>query len=186
MRRLRELDYHGLTASEAMVRFAADYRKIVRLPTALRKFAVIHGYGSTGDGGIIKALLHRVLEFQRSRGALLFQASEGFDSHAGYTVITARAEMQQLPLGLFASLLAEESESALRRAMNVHLAAGPTAEPAGKLGTLPPSALGQLDTVLPPAPAAAPEVPRGPKSFAELYPQSLPPAARKKTPPRGR
>ena len=56
-----QLDLHGLTAADAIERFVVEYNlRIKRAQFAC--WTVVHGYGSTGTGGVIRSKLRKFLD----------------------------------------------------------------------------------------------------------------------------
>lgn len=56
-----QLDLHGLTAAAAIERFVVAYNlRIKRAQFAC--WTVVHGYGSTGEGGVIRSKLRKFLD----------------------------------------------------------------------------------------------------------------------------
>jgi hypothetical protein len=89
-----EIDLHGLTVAEAIAAFVTAYnRTLSRHPGgALR---VVHGYGSSGEGGVILRRLRSFLE-QHSKH-LTWVAGENVDLNPGHTLVHPR---KPLPTGL--------------------------------------------------------------------------------------
>ena len=88
------LDVHGLTWSQARETFVERYNEAVRdAGTGVaRRLDVVHGYGSTGEGGVIRRRLRKLLE--RSEAYLEFTLGESLDSNPGHTVV---APLKPLP-----------------------------------------------------------------------------------------
>ena len=165
------VDYHGLTATDALIRFSADYLRIERSGSKRRTLQVVHGYGSGGDGGIIRTLLRRVLDFQTVSGTLTWTESEQVDTHAGYTLVTAKCPLAPLARGVLSPPLSEQTEHQLLQAFNLRLRAPETTSSAAAgLVALGESAREALDRLtLEAAEPAQCEEPARPLTFADLY-----------------
>ena len=77
-----ELDLHGLTLKEAMDYFIKFYNDNLHT-----EFIVIHGYGSTGEGGKIKDRLRAFLK--RNNDKLTFYPGEETGLNQGTTLVKA-------------------------------------------------------------------------------------------------
>lgn len=62
----RRLDLHGLTVDEAIATFVQEYNRLVAGGFRGR-IEVVHGYGSSGEGGAIRRRLRSFLEANRDR-----------------------------------------------------------------------------------------------------------------------
>ncbi len=176
------VDYHGLTAADALIRFSADYLRIEKSGSKRRTLQVVHGYGSGGDGGIIRMLLRRVLDFQTGRGTLTWTESEQVDTHGGYTLVTAKCPLAPLARGVLCPPLSEQAEQQLLQAFNVRLRDPETTSSAAATGVaLGESALKALDRLtLEAAERAKCEKPARPLTFADLYKVDPSPKQRRK------
>jgi hypothetical protein len=56
-----QLDLHGLTVPEAIEKFVEQYNARVK-QDQLAGWTVVHGYGSTGEGGVIRSKLRAFLD----------------------------------------------------------------------------------------------------------------------------
>ena len=84
-----DLDVHGKTWAEALEEFVDAYNKAVQPGgNACRTLTVIHGYGSSGSGGILRTRFRRFLEKQGPR--LEFTPGEKVSVNPGYTLVTPR------------------------------------------------------------------------------------------------
>ena len=82
-----ELDLHGQTWADALAAFEAECdREIARSNGGPFKIRVIHGYGSTGQGGVIKDRLRAFCA--RFPEHLEATAGEKLDGNAGMTHVT--------------------------------------------------------------------------------------------------
>ena len=62
----RTIDLHGLTESEALRRFIRDYNAYVR--SGVRDpIWVVHGYGSSGRGGVLRDAVRRYISANLGR-----------------------------------------------------------------------------------------------------------------------
>ena len=89
-----EIDLHGRTWLEAQEEFIAFYNHVLEGTgdTTGVQLSVIHGYGSTGEGGVLRKRLRGFL--QRFADYLEFVPGEQLDGNPGHTVV---APLQQLP-----------------------------------------------------------------------------------------
>ena len=89
------IDLHGLTPSEALRAFAREYNRQVR-QGQLDTITVVHGYGSTGTGGEIKASLHRFLA--KHQDALDWLPGDGAaGGNPGQTIVRPLAPLPEEP-----------------------------------------------------------------------------------------
>lgn len=84
----RELDLHGHTWSEAKAEFIDFYNDALEQAGYVTgiQLTVIHGYGSTGEGGVLRKRLRGLL--CRLEGRLEFTPGEEVDGNMGCTVVT--------------------------------------------------------------------------------------------------
>ena len=99
------LDLHGQTWREALPDFIAFYNQAFEdaggfAPEALD---IIHGYGSTGAGGVLRTRLRNFLAGHAAQGRLDFIPGEIRDANPGHTLVTPIA-----PLPAAHEMLAEE------------------------------------------------------------------------------
>ena len=83
----RRVDLHGLSWREAKMAFVAMFNQEIsraRGGTA-KPIDVVHGYGSTGEGGVIRLRLKRFLE--RHGGSLTFFPGGEIDANLGHTLV---------------------------------------------------------------------------------------------------
>ena len=84
-----DLDLHGKTWAEALEEFVDAYNKAVQPGGhTCRTLTVIHGYGSTGSGGVLRTRFRRFLEKHGSR--LEFTPGEKVSLNPGYTLVTPK------------------------------------------------------------------------------------------------
>lgn len=82
-----ELDLHGKTCPEALAEFEREcQRALARSNGCPVKIRIIHGYGSTGQGGVIKDRLRAFCA--RFPDHLDATAGEKLDGNAGVTQVT--------------------------------------------------------------------------------------------------
>ena len=83
---LRILDLHGLTWAEAEASFIEFYNQTLRQAgKGVVGLDVVHGYGSTGTGGVLCTRLRRLLG--RREACLNFQIGEKADGNPGHTIV---------------------------------------------------------------------------------------------------
>lgn len=84
-----DLDLHGKTWAEALEEFVDAYNRAVQPGGhACRTLRVIHGYGSTGSGGVLRTRFRRFFESHQER--LEFTTGEKIGLNPGYTLITPK------------------------------------------------------------------------------------------------
>ena len=83
---LHILDLHGLTWAEAEASFIEFYNQTLRQAgkDAVR-LDIVHGYGSTGTGGVLLTRLRGFLG--RNESCLDFQTGEKVDGNPGHTIV---------------------------------------------------------------------------------------------------
>ncbi|MBI2166598.1 MAG: Smr/MutS family protein [Chloroflexi bacterium] len=82
----RTLDLHGLTWTEAQAAFIDFYNSAVHLAGGnAGRLDVVHGYGSTGTGGVLRTRLRGFLD--RHKSYLEFQPGENVDGNRGHTIV---------------------------------------------------------------------------------------------------
>ena len=89
-----EIDLHDRTWLEAREEFIAFYNHVLEEAgdSSGVQLSVIHGYGSTGEGGVLRKRLRGFL--QRFDDRLEFVPGEHLDGNLGHTVV---APLQRLP-----------------------------------------------------------------------------------------
>ncbi len=89
-----EIDVHGLTWSESLEEFISIYNGSLSDQQELDsiEIRVIHGYGSTGEGGTLRRRLRGFLS--RASSYLEFTPGEEVDGNQGLTIVHP---IQQLP-----------------------------------------------------------------------------------------
>ena len=84
-----KLDLHGLTVIEAIDRFVTEYNTRVKRGQ-LGCWEVIHGYGSSGDGGVIREKLRAFLEQHRDK--LRYEAGDEY-GNLGWTWVYPKTKL---------------------------------------------------------------------------------------------
>ena len=99
------LDLHGQTWREALPDFIAFYNQALARAGGLapQSLDIIHGYGSTGNGGVLRTRLRNFLAERAAQGRLDFTPGENVDANSGHTLVTPIA-----PLPAAHEMLAEE------------------------------------------------------------------------------
>ena len=80
-----KLDTHGKTWIEAKADFIEAYNNICS-QYGLETLDVVHGYGSTGQGGVIRQRLRAYLD--RYPAHLTYKTGEDVDGNTGHTTVT--------------------------------------------------------------------------------------------------
>ena len=89
----RELDLHGHTWGEARNAFLHFYNDKVSQGD-LNQVEIVHGYGSTGEGGTVKKRLQKLLE--RHADYLEFISGEEWDGNPGHTLVSPKLLLPKL------------------------------------------------------------------------------------------
>lgn len=98
------IDFHGKTWAEALPEFIVLYnRALAAQPGGGSTLEIIHGYGSTGAGGVLKKRIRGYLARYAARELLQFRPGEDIDGNRGMTLITPLK-----PLPTTDDLLAEQ------------------------------------------------------------------------------
>jgi dsDNA-specific endonuclease/ATPase MutS2 len=93
----RSIDLHERTVAEAIREFVRFYNSCVRSGYRGR-LEVIHGYGSSGSGGVIREELRKFLKAQEETFGE-FLAGESL-RNPGVTILYPRETLAAMPLGL--------------------------------------------------------------------------------------
>jgi len=80
-----KLDLHGKTWAEAKADFIESYNWAAG-HSGREPLDVVHGYGSTGQGGVIRGRLRAFLE--RYPSHLSYRPGEEVDGNSGHTIVT--------------------------------------------------------------------------------------------------
>ena len=84
-----KLDLHGKTWAEALSEFRDFYNEAARAhPGGGVQLEVVHGYGSTGQGGRLLTSLRSYLERQSQAALLSYRTGEAVDGNPGHTLVT--------------------------------------------------------------------------------------------------
>jgi Smr domain len=86
----RRIDLHDLTVDEAIRKFTADYNAIVASGYRGR-IEVIHGYGSTGEGGVIRLKLRSFLNANAHRFKDIVEGE--WHGNPGVTYVDAKGRL---------------------------------------------------------------------------------------------
>ena len=86
------LDLHGQTWAEGLAEFIEIYNDTLRQTGGA--IDVVHGYGSTGEGGILRTRLRAFL--QRYEAHLEFSPGEEVDANQGHTVVVPKTPLPGL------------------------------------------------------------------------------------------
>ncbi len=84
-----KLDLHGKTWAEALAEFRDLYNSAASAhPGGGVLLEVVHGYGSTGQGGRLLTSLRSYLQRQSQAGLLSYRTGEAVDGNPGHTLVT--------------------------------------------------------------------------------------------------
>jgi hypothetical protein len=84
---LRELDVHGLSVDDALKTFVEFYNRSIRdYPREVIR--VVHGYGSSGEGGKIRLKLRELLT--NATASLDWKSGEDVEGNLGVTLVYPR------------------------------------------------------------------------------------------------
>ena len=92
---MSQIDLHGKTWAEALVEFIDCYNHAVAVASggeSAGTLDVVHGYGSSGAGGVIRTRLRAFLD--KYPECLEYQPGEEADGNQGHTLVTP---LQRLP-----------------------------------------------------------------------------------------
>ena len=82
---MASIDLHGRTWPESLVELIAAYNRVLAGGSRSEVLEVVHGYGSTGTGGLLR---RRVRAFLAAHGDRLeFQPGEDSDGNPGHTLV---------------------------------------------------------------------------------------------------
>ena len=99
---MMDLDVHGLTGNEAMKVFVESYNRQVR-GSSREPLRVIHGSGSSGEGGKIRPKLRQMLA--EAGPNLDWKAGEDLENNPGVTIVFPRKIIQPRENDLEAAIL---------------------------------------------------------------------------------
>ena len=114
-----EIDLHGLTWEESLEEFVEAYNGVFDSagnPTGAQ-IKVVHGYGSTGEGGVLRSRLRGFC--RRFEDYLEVTTGEEIDGNQGWTVITPDKRLPDMH-----DMLAENIWDYCRRARSRSKVAG--------------------------------------------------------------
>jgi Smr domain-containing protein len=98
-----EIDLHGYTITEALSAFVAFYNaRVARGNTS--HFSVIHGYGSTGNGGQIRKRLRKYLS--RFPDRVEFVPGGQYSGNPGITIVAPKEVLPSEEEGLAGEIIA--------------------------------------------------------------------------------
>ena len=97
-----ELDVHGLTVNEALKVFVEFYNRHAR-SSSREPLRVIHGWGSSGEGGKIRTKLRQLLTDAQPN--LEWKAGEDLEGNPGVTIVYPRKVIQPRENELEAEIL---------------------------------------------------------------------------------
>lgn len=99
------IDFHGQTWADALPEFIVLYNRALAAQSGSggSTLDVIHGYGSTGAGGVLKKRIRAYLARHADRELLQFRPGEDVDGNQGHTLVTPLK-----PLPTTDDLLAEQ------------------------------------------------------------------------------
>jgi hypothetical protein len=98
-----KLDLHGYTAQQALETFLSYYNRQVRAGVRHR-IEVVHGYGSSGEGGLIRKRLRAFLSAFPDR--VSFTPGENLDGNPGNTLVHPKSLLPEKTDTLQAEILA--------------------------------------------------------------------------------
>ena len=88
---METLDLHGQTWSEALPAFIEAYNGALRRSAG--ELEVVHGYGASGVGGVLRKRLRAFL--RRHEDRLEFMFGEDVDGNAGVTLVVPREALPE-------------------------------------------------------------------------------------------
>ncbi len=80
------VDFHGKTWPQSLAEFIDAYNRAASLPGSSGTLEIVHGYGSTGAGGVLRTRIRSFLSKYPQN--LHFQPGEDVDGNAGHTLVT--------------------------------------------------------------------------------------------------
>jgi len=87
-----KINLHGYTVDKALAQFITNYNLIIK-NSQNTKICVIHGYGSTGEGGKIRSSLRKYLSEQTDK--LQWFCGEQINGNAGITYIQPKRTLPE-------------------------------------------------------------------------------------------
>ena len=86
-----ELDVHGMTQEEAVDAFVAECNAALARTGRGVSVRVVHGYGSSGEGGVLGARLRGFCDTHGDRVA--YMRGEDAENNPGVTIVTVRGAL---------------------------------------------------------------------------------------------
>lgn len=86
-----ELDVHGMMQGEAVEAFVAECNAAFARTGRSVLVRVVHGYGSSGEGGVLGARLRGFCDTHADRVA--YMRGEDAENNAGVTIVTVRGAL---------------------------------------------------------------------------------------------
>ena len=86
-----ELDVHGMTQREAVDAFVTECNAALARAGRSVAVRVVHGYGSSGEGGVLGARLRGFCDTHADRVA--YARGEDAESNPGVTIVTVRGPL---------------------------------------------------------------------------------------------
>ena len=79
------VDFHGKTWAQSLAEFIEIYNRAASQSSSAGTLEIVHGYGSTGAGGILRTRIRSFLA--KYPQSLQFQPGEDVDGNAGHTLV---------------------------------------------------------------------------------------------------
>jgi hypothetical protein len=109
---MRELDLHGLSIGDALKTFADFYNRSLK-SSSQEPIRIVHGYGSSGEGGRIRLKLREFLA--NAASSLDWRPGEDAEGNLGVTIVYPRkallAREEQLEAGILEFCTGPRGES---------------------------------------------------------------------------
>ena len=92
----QKLDVHGCSLSQAIAAFLRTYNECFAADgkPSVTELDIIHGYGSTGKGGVIRTDLRKFLG--ANADFLEFFPGEDIDENQGHTIVVPRFPLRTM------------------------------------------------------------------------------------------
>ncbi len=91
---------HGLSVTESLATLVAKYNALV--PSAHKELLLVHGYGSSGKGGVLKS---QIRNFLQEAGVRFCTEQDGFSCNRGQTLVLLGASALSAGQGLEGKML---------------------------------------------------------------------------------
>lgn len=82
-----DVDFHGKTWAEARAAFLDAYQSTVQSSGGAQTLRIVHGYGASGVGGVLRERFRKYLIRYKDR--LEFKHGEAIDGNQGWTLVQA-------------------------------------------------------------------------------------------------